>query len=95
MYDSLQAIQERQDAIVARGNIRVDRRTPATHRHIAWVLIIAIVVSPIALHAGSIATWMVHVGASWNHLWSQTIAAYRQMHQVSSEFARQNGAGSR
>ena len=95
MYDSLQAIQERQDAICARGSIRVDRRTQASHRHIVWMLVLAIMLSPVAFHAGSIATWMVHVGASWDHMWAQTIAAYRQMHQVSGELARQQDSGAR
>lgn len=95
MYDSVRAIQERQDAICARANITVDRRTQTTHRHILWVLVLAIVLGPIALHAGSIATWAVHMGASWDHIWSQTIAAYRQLHEVSGQLARQNGAGPR
>ena len=95
MYDSLQAIQERQDAIAARATIHVDRRGPTAHRHIIWMLIVAIVLSPVAMHAGSIATWATHVGASWDHLWSQAAAAYRQLHQVSGQLARQQGAGAR
>lgn len=95
MYDSLQAIQERQDAICARANIRVDRRTQTTHRHILWMLVVATLLSPIAMHAGSIATWAVHVGASWDHMWSQAAEYYRQLHQVSGELARQQGSGAR
>ena len=95
MYDSLQAKIERDDAICARGSIRVDRRTQATHRHIVWMLVLAIVISPIAFHVGDVATWMVHVGASWDHMWSQAAAAYKQLHEVSGELAKQQGAGAR
>ena len=95
MYDSLQAIQERQDAICARANIHVDRRTQTAHRHIVWMLVLAIIVSPVAFHIGDVATWAVHVGASWDHLWSQAAAYYKQLHQVSGQLARQNGAGAR
>lgn len=95
MYDSLQARQARQDAICARATIHVDRRGPASHRHIVWLVVLAIIVSPIATHAGSIATWAMHAVASWDHMWSQAADAYRQLHQVSGELARQNGAGAR
>lgn len=95
MYDPISARQERQDAICARGSIHVDCRAPASHRHVMWMVVIAITVSPVAVHAGSVATWAMHLGASWDHMWSRPAAAYKQLRQVSGEFARQNGAGSR
>jgi hypothetical protein len=74
------------------NTVRFNRDADVARRHVTWMLALAIPLCLIAVHMGSIETWVSHTSASWNHMWSQARASWVQMHQVYQQLHSHTGS---